>query len=159
MIFGAALMGTCGSPGSGFAGRSSLGCNVSEDRIVTTAGSYAAVVANTAQSTIVQMATFRAAGQTPPDTTPPSVPTGLSATVVSQSQITVSWSASTDNVATTGYQVFRDGGQVGTATGTSFSSTDLAASTSYTYAVKAVDAAGNVSALSTSVTEERSRVR
>jgi chitodextrinase len=152
MIFGAALMGTCGSPGSGFAGRSSLGCNVSEDRIVTTTGSYAAVVANTAQSTIVQMATFRAAGQTPPDTTPPSVPTGLSATVVSQSQITVSWSASTDNVATTGYQVFRDGGQVGTATGTSFSSTDLAASTSYTYAVKAVDAAGNVSALSTSVT-------
>jgi len=53
MIFGAALMAFCGSPGSGFTGRSSLGCNVSEDRNVTTAGSYAVVISNTAQSTIV----------------------------------------------------------------------------------------------------------
>src|SRR5258706_5645269 len=48
----------------------------------------------------------------PPDTTPPSVPTGLSASGISSSGATVSWSASTDNVGVTGYKVFRNGVQV-----------------------------------------------
>jgi len=150
LIFGAALFSGCGSPGSGFSGRSSLGCNVTEDRSVTTSGSYAAAFANSSQSVIAQMATFRAAGQIQ-DTTPPSVPTGLAATVVSQSQINLSWLASTDNVGVTGYQIFRDGVQTATSTGTSFSNSGLLSSTSYAYAVRALDAAGNLSGLSTSV--------
>jgi chitodextrinase len=152
MIFGAALMGGCGYPGSGFTGRSSLGCNVSQDQNVATAGSFAAVVSNAAQSTIVQMATFRAAGQPPPDTTPPSTPTGLAATEISPSQIDLSWEPSTDDVGITGYQVFRNGSQIATAAGTSFSDTGLAANTSYTYAVNAVDTASNLSAFSTTAT-------
>ena len=49
-----------------------------------------------------------------PDTVAPSAPTGLTATPVSSSQINLSWIASTDNVAVTGYQVFRDGTQIAT---------------------------------------------
>ena len=80
------------------------------------------------------------------DTTPPTAPSTLTATAVSSSQINLSWTASTDNVGVTGYQVFRGGTQVGTPTGTSFSDTGLTASTAYSYTVKAIDAAGNLSA-------------
>ena len=80
------------------------------------------------------------------DTTAPSTPANLSASAVSSSQINLSWSASTDNVAVTGYQVFRNGVQVGTPSGTTYSDTGLSASTAYSYTVKAVDAAGNTSA-------------
>ena len=81
-----------------------------------------------------------------PDLTPPSVPAGVSATPVSSSQINLSWTASTDNVGVTGYQVFRGGTQITTVATTSYSNTGLAAATLYTYAVRAFDAAGNPSA-------------
>ena len=80
-----------------------------------------------------------------PDTIPPSIPTGLTATAVSTTQINLSWNASTDNVAVTGYQVFRNGAQVGTSTTTTFSDTGLSPSTLYSYTVQAVDAAANPS--------------
>ena len=80
------------------------------------------------------------------DTTPPSTPTNLSATAVSSSQINLSWSASTDNVGVTGYQIFRGGTLITTVTGTSYSNTGLTTNTSYSYTVKATDAAGNASA-------------
>jgi hypothetical protein len=82
------------------------------------------------------------------DTTPPTVPTGLTATAVSSSQINLSWTASTDNVGVTGYNIFRGGVKVGTAPSTSFQDAGLNASTSYTYNVSAFDAAGNTSAQS-----------
>lgn len=91
----------------------------------------------------------------PPDTAPPSVPGGVNATATSYSQITVTWTAATDNVGVTAYRVFRCSGgactpaaQIATATTTSFADTGLSAATSYTYAVRAVDAANNVSGLS-----------
>src|SRR6202041_3751875 len=84
-----------------------------------------------------------------PDTTPPSVPTGLSATAVSSTQVNLSWTASPDNVGVTGYDVFRNGTQVGTTTTTSYQDTGLTAGTTYSYTVAAYDAAGNVSAQST----------
>ena len=80
-----------------------------------------------------------------PDTTAPSVPTNLAATTVSTSQINLSWTAATDNVGVTGYRVFRSGMQVGTSTGIAYSDTGLTASTTYSYAVAAFDAAGNTS--------------
>ena len=83
------------------------------------------------------------------DSIPPSTPTGLTATAVSATQINLSWNASTDNVAVTGYQVFRNGAQVGTSTTTAFSDTGLSPSTSYSYTVRAVDAAANPSGQST----------
>ena len=87
-----------------------------------------------------------------PDTVPPSVPANLSAYVVSSSQVTLSWQAATDNVGIAGYQVFRNGVQVGTSSAPSFTDTGLAAATSYTYTVLAFDAAGNSSAQSAPAT-------
>lgn len=86
-----------------------------------------------------------------PDTSAPTTPTSLSGTAVSSSQITLSWTASTDNIGVTRYTVSRNGTQVGTPTTSSFSDTGLSASTTYVYTVSASDAAGNTSAPSTSV--------
>ena len=90
-------------------------------------------------------------GPPTPDGTPPSAPTGLTATPVSQTQIDLAWAASTDNVGVTGYQVFRDGLQIATTTAVSDVNTGLTASTLYTYAVRAFDAADNLSVFSASV--------
>jgi hypothetical protein len=89
---------------------------------------------------------------TTPDTTPPTSPTSLSASATSSSSISVSWTASTDNVAVTSYIVERCQGsgcsnftQVGTPTTSPFVDSGLTASTFYNYHVRAVDAAGNLS--------------
>ena len=78
--------------------------------------------------------------------------TGVTATAVSATQINLSWTAATDNTGVTGYRVERCQGasctnfvQIAAPAGTTFSDTGLTASTSYSYRVKAVDAAGNVS--------------
>lgn len=82
------------------------------------------------------------------DTSSPSVPTGLSASAVTQTSFTLNWAASTDNVAVTGYEVFRDGAPMGPTTSTSMSLTNLVAGTTYAMRVVARDAAGNRSAQS-----------
>ncbi|GAA2070812.1 GH12 family glycosyl hydrolase domain-containing protein [Actinomadura alba] len=84
------------------------------------------------------------------DTTAPSTPTGLSASGVTSSGASLSWSASTDNVGVAGYDVYRAQGggaftQVGTASGTSYTATGLSPATTYSFYVRARDAAGNVS--------------
>src|ERR1700719_4492129 len=91
----------------------------------------------------------------PPDTTPPTAPTNLTATASSASQINLAWTASTDNVGVTGYRVERcqsaacsNFAQVSTPAGTTFSDMGLAASTSYSYRVRATDVANNLSAYS-----------
>ena len=84
------------------------------------------------------------------DTAAPSIPIGLTATAISSTQINLSWAASTDNVAVTGYQVLRGGIVIATVANTSYSNTGLTAGTNYVYTVKAVDAAGNASAKSAS---------
>lgn len=82
------------------------------------------------------------------DTSAPSVPTGLGASSVSLASFTLTWSASTDNVGVTAYEVFRDGVSQGTTTGLSKAITGLAANTAYSMKVRARDAAGNWSAQS-----------
>jgi fibronectin type 3 domain-containing protein len=96
-----------------------------------------------------------ASAATPADTTPPTAPMNLAATPYSSSQINLSWTASTDNVGVAGYQIQRCQGsgcttfaQVGTSTSVSFSDSGLLASTSYSYQVRAMDAANNASAFS-----------
>ena len=83
-----------------------------------------------------------------PDTTPPSIPLGLSASAPSATQVNVSWNASTDNVGVTGYDIYRGGVKIGTSATTSYSDTTVSAGTSYSYTVDAYDAAGNISAQS-----------
>jgi fibronectin type 3 domain-containing protein len=85
------------------------------------------------------------------DTAPPSTPTGLAASGTTATSTSLSWTASTDNVGVTGYDVVRNGTTVATVTGTNYAATGLTASTTYTFQVKARDAAGNVSAGSTIV--------
>jgi fibronectin type 3 domain-containing protein len=91
----------------------------------------------------------------PPDTQPPSAPSGLTALAINSGQINLSWTASTDNVAVTSYLVERSQGsgstnfsQVATPTGTTYSDTTLAGGTTYNYRVRATDAAGNLSGYS-----------
>lgn len=83
----------------------------------------------------------------------PSIPQNLTATVISSTQINLSWSASTDNVGVAGYNLYRDGILAHQSTGapvTSYSDAGLQPSTAYTYTVSAYDAAGNESGQSTS---------
>ena len=80
------------------------------------------------------------------DTQPPSAPANLAAGSVTASQVPLTWEPSTDDQGVAGYRVFRGATQVGEVTGTSYTDATVAAGTSYTYTVKAFDAAGNVSA-------------
>src|SRR5207302_962757 len=101
----------------------------------------------------------RASSRETPDTTPPSVPTNLKASAASDTLINLSWTASTDSVGVTGYVVDRCQGagcsnfaQIAAPAGTTFSDMGLTASTSYSYRVRATDAAGNLSSYSSTGT-------
>jgi chitodextrinase len=89
------------------------------------------------------------------DTQPPSAPGGLQVSGHSATSLSLSWSASTDNVGVTGYSVHQVAGSgstvVGTPTGTTFTVSGLAPSTGYSFFVTARDAAGNTSAASGTV--------
>src|SRR5262249_48195241 len=86
------------------------------------------------------------------DTTAPTTPTSLTAMAISGGQISLSWTASADNVAVTGYLIERWQGvgctvfaRVLTGTGTTYDDSGLSPNVSYSYQVKATDAAGNFS--------------
>ena len=90
-----------------------------------------------------------------PETTPPTVPGGLSATATSCTTIAVSWSAATDDGGSglQGYRLYRDGVLVRETAVPIVAVTETTASyTSYAYAVAAFDGAGNESPRSTAVT-------
>ena len=81
----------------------------------------------------------------PPDTTAPSTPAGLSGGSTSSSTASFTWNASTDNVGAAGYRVLRNGVNIATTAETQFQDSGLEGATTYTYALKAFDLAGNVS--------------
>jgi len=117
-------------------------------RAIDGAGNYSGY------SSIATATTLDAPGPDP-DIIPPTAPATLVATTISQSQINLSWSASSDNIAVTGYQVERAIGPgfstyitAAAPTGTTYANTGLLANTSYRYRVRARDAAGNWSAYS-----------
>ncbi len=85
------------------------------------------------------------------DATPPSIPTSLSATVTSATSIELNWTEPTDNVGVAGYRVYRDGILISDGVLTSCTDTGLVSSATYSYAVSAYDAAGNVSAQSSAI--------
>ncbi len=86
------------------------------------------------------------------DTAAPSVPGGLVATAVSPTEVDLGWDPATDDAGVSGYTIYRDGAQVGSVGGTSFSDRTVAGGTSYRYSVDAYDAAGNHSAPSAEYT-------
>ncbi|MFP2904138.1 fibronectin type III domain-containing protein [Pyxidicoccus sp. 3LFB2] len=85
------------------------------------------------------------------DTTAPTAPTGLSATAASSSEVDLTWSASSDDVGVTAYVVSRGSTTVCTVASLSCSDTGLSPATTYSYTVRARDAAGNVSPASSPV--------
>lgn len=82
----------------------------------------------------------------------PTVPTNLTATAVSSTRVDLSWSASTDNVAVVGYNIYRDNTFLTSTSNTSYSDTGLISNTTYTYSVSAYDAIPNESANSSEAT-------
>jgi fibronectin type 3 domain-containing protein len=111
------------------------------------------VTAKTATKTA--NASFNVTSSAPPpaDTTAPNAPSNLWANP-GDGQVSLSWGASTDNVGVTGYRIFRNGTQVAAVGGSTLSYTDtgLVNGTTYSYTVRAVDAAGNVSSDSSTAT-------
>ncbi|ADJ43688.1 alkaline phosphatase [Amycolatopsis mediterranei S699] len=86
------------------------------------------------------------------DTQAPTTPAGLTAGTATATSVPLSWGAATDNVGVTGYDVLRNGTAVATSATTSYTDTGLTPNTSYTYAVRARDTAGNTSPASTPIT-------
>ncbi|WP_084964699.1 chitinase [Thermoactinospora rubra] len=86
-----------------------------------------------------------------PDTQPPTVPGNPAVGGATAGSLTVTWTASTDNVGVARYEVSRNGGAPVAVTGTSHTATGLAAATTYRFKVRACDAAGNCSPYSAEV--------
>jgi hypothetical protein len=79
------------------------------------------------------------------DITPPSVPSALTLDAASLNSITISWNSSSDNVAVTGYNVFRNGILLEATTETGYTDNTLTECNQYTYTVSSIDGAGNES--------------
>jgi chitodextrinase len=84
------------------------------------------------------------------DTTPPTTPTNLSWTDITTSSVTLAWNASTDNVGVVGYHIYNSSNAalIATTSNTSYPVTGLTAGGTYSFYVRAYDAAGNQSAAS-----------
>lgn len=110
---------------------------------IAATGTYSSIIgatsaSGTAQATLVWTVTA--------DNSVPTVPQGLVASNVTQSSFRLAWTPSTDNVAVSGYQVFKDGVSVGTGATAYLDLTGLTAGTTYSFTVKARDGVGNWSA-------------
>ncbi len=143
-------------PGADFWSIPGIALATGVNTIVVTAFNYRG---NSSQDWLAVTYTSPTPTPTAPDTTAPTAPTGLGATASSSSQISLSWGAASDSVGVTGYRIERCQGagcasyaQIATATGTSYSNTGLSGSTSYSYRVRASDAAGNLGSYSASAT-------
>ena len=90
------------------------------------------------------------AGAQSGDTTPPTTPGTPIVTSPSSTQLVVAWPRSMDNVGVVGYRVYRNGSTTPllTQSATNFADNGLSPSTTYSYVVRAIDAAGNASAAS-----------
>jgi chitodextrinase len=132
-----------GSQGVNYTARakSATGSLFSEDITASAAGTQVGTATLGASTNwIVVVAAFHPAVSSQPQ--PPAAPTGLTATSTTASQVALSWTAPTADPAVTGYTVFRNGAQVGTATTTGFTDATVAPSTTYSYTVTASNSAG-----------------
>ena len=139
------------SPGAGYTARATSYGSLTEDKTVFVKGSYDATANNSGGAWAMQMVAFKATTGGTMDITAPTMPTGVSASALSSSQIFLSWTASTDPDNLPGqltYGVYRNGTRIATTGSgvTSLTDSGLAASTTYSYTIAALDPAGNASA-------------
>ncbi|MGV8968640.1 MAG: fibronectin type III domain-containing protein [Cellulomonas sp.] len=120
--------------------------NVSTAKDPVTATTGLVALASDESSPHYYFAQLALTGAPPADTVAPSVPAGVSAVASGSTSVSVTWSASTDNVGVAGYRVLRGGVAVATVPGTSFADSGLTPGATYSYSVVAFDAAGNASA-------------
>ncbi|WP_170931150.1 fibronectin type III domain-containing protein, partial [Pseudomonas sp. SID14000] len=78
-------------------------------------------------------------GTVPPGDNPPSAPGTPTASGITNTSATLSWTAATDDKGVKNYDVIRDGSTVATVTGLTYTNTGLTAGTDYVYTVKARD--------------------
>lgn len=130
----------------------------------TTTYSYQVIAYDAANniSGLSTVATVKTPAPSTVDTQAPSAPTNVKATAIGKDQVNVSWTASTDNVGVSAYDVYRMTGsitaaKVATVTTTSYGDTGLSANTRYTYYIIARDVAGNASAKSASANARTER--
>ncbi|MCY1661830.1 zinc-dependent metalloprotease [Chryseobacterium sp. SL1] len=90
------------------------------------------------------------AGSGTSDTTAPTAPT-LAASGTTSTSTNLSWSGATDNVGVTGYDVYQGASLIGSTASTSYTVSSLSPSTTYSFTVRAKDAAGNASVSSNTV--------
>ncbi|WP_312992086.1 reprolysin-like metallopeptidase [Chryseobacterium flavum] len=90
------------------------------------------------------------AGSGTPDTVAPTAPT-LAASGTTSTTTNLSWSGATDNVGVTGYDVYQGASLIGSTASTTYTVTGLTPATTYSFSVKAKDAAGNASVSSNTV--------
>ena len=132
-----------------------LGNVTSSSRTNTPSNTYSYTVSacDAAGNCSAQSTAASATTPAAPDTQAPTVPTGLTATTVSSSQINLAWNASTDNVAVTAYKIYSGSSLIATLGNVlSYKHNGLRTSTVYSYTVAACDAEGNCSAQSLSAT-------
>jgi chitodextrinase len=154
LLYGIEIDSNFASAVEGWTTRATLNSNIVADANATDPAAYE-FAGQSSGAYIAWLVAFRQAGESPEppppaplppsDTEAPSVPSGLSSSFQSSSQIDVSWSPSTDNVAVAGYAIYRDGVLIGSTGATSYTDTGLSAGTSYVYTVAAYDAVGNTS--------------
>jgi hypothetical protein len=149
LIFGYTFPNQNASADSGFTPLSYVNGDLDEYQLQPVAGSVAATFTQISDSWLAMMATFNTGTG---DTTPPTAPTNLAATGAVGS-VSLTWTASTDNVGVTQYNIYRSttsgftpssANLIGTSTSNSY--TDYVAAGTYYYLVTAQDAVGNVSA-------------
>ncbi len=142
LIFAYCVGDSSCTAGPGFAARSNFHNNLVEDMTAGGPGSYGGS-ANADAGWTIQMVAIKPLVIV--DSTPPTIPTNLAATAISPTQITVSWTASTDNIGVAGYRILRNGIEIARPNATSYTDSGLSGGTQYSYTVSAFDAAGNPS--------------
>lgn len=83
-----------------------------------------------------------------PESESPTAPTNVAVSTKSDTSVSLLWTASTDNVGVSGYEVYQNGVKIGTTASTSYLATGLTANTTYSFTVTAYDTSGNVSSAS-----------
>ena len=101
---------------------------------------------NASQKSITDTTTY-----TDSDTTPPTAPSGLTATIISMKEVDLNWTVSVDDRVVPSYRVFRDGKEIGTSSVNSFTDNNAWSDTTYTYTLKAFDRENNSSVESNAV--------